>query len=80
MDDELLSSAEEKLLMQLPDLSDSVDLKYEIDKTVKYINSQKIKSEIAQLRIKLELAEKANDEKQIDEITQTLNALFKELK
>ncbi|MCA9381867.1 hypothetical protein KC660_00470, partial [Candidatus Dojkabacteria bacterium] len=62
------------------DLSDSVDLKYEIDKTVKYINSQKIKSEIAQLRIKLELAEKANDEKQIDEITQTLNALFKELK
>lgn len=80
LDTDMQQDVEEKMLMQIPDLSDSVDLKFEIDKTVKIINSQRIKDTIAELKIELEIAEKAGNESQINELTNALDMLLKQLR
>lgn len=80
LDTDMQQDVEEKMLMQIPDLSDSVDLKFEIDKTVRIINSQRIKDTIAELKIELEIAEKAGDESQINELTNALDMLLKQLR
>lgn len=80
LDESMRQDAEEKMLMQMPALSDSVDLKFEIDKTVKIINSQRIKTTIAELKVELEIAEKSGNETQINELTNALDQLLKQLK